>query len=299
MGASRGAKPLFDLIRERPPAPVTPRHDPAQAIVAEPKPAPRDEARARADRGVERFEAAASLSRAPAEGGAPPEVRIPLNALYLGAAGLIAAMILVWIGGVSWGRSSERTRLLPQIQATPPSVTDPLRTDANRGAGEASGLPALPKRDAASLKPPVEPRPAPAGEPRDAGTPGAILGATGELAMDPRQPGFNYLALATLPREEAFRAVRFLSENGMDAMAAPVDRGSATGNNPSRDPGSVRGVPYQVIVLRGFPGGDQFGQFASDRQRLEAEAARLGSVWQREHRGASNFSRPGWQKYQP
>jgi hypothetical protein len=116
---------------------------------------------------------------------------------------------------------------------------------------------------------------------------GTIISAVGMLATDPREAGLNYLALATLPRADAEAAIAFLAQNGLQVIGVPVDRARAATNNPG---------PARLYALPGLSR-DEFRGPA--KEAMERAVTRLGAVWQREHRGSSNFARPGWEKFQP
>ena len=106
---------------------------------------------------------------------------------------------------------------------------------------------------------------------------------------DPRQPGVNYLALATLPRNDARQAVAFLAEHGVEAIAVPVDPSSSGANNGGR---------YRVYSLLGIASKD-YSRKRAERERHEAEIRRLGRLWQDQYHGSSDFSRTQWEKYTP
>ena len=101
----------------------------------------------------------------------------------------------------------------------------------------------------------------------------------------------NYLKLAQMTRTEAERAVKFLSENGVEAFAVPVDRTGANTNNP--DPSKSA---YWLFAAKGITG-EEYSNRLTARTNIEAAVARLGLRWQKEYRGSSNFSKPGWEKF--
>lgn len=226
-------------------------------------------------------------------------VRVPLNALYFGAAAAIAFGVLILVFGVKWGRTQaeaefEKYKLAdggapkePLTQAPPlassdsaPPTSQPKAqpTKADTGASR-SGKP--PERPAAP------PAATPGGQPYS-GPP--IITAKGLLYGDPRQSGLNYLHLATLQRADAESAISFLSSNGQEAIGVPVDAGTGSANNPN---------PTGKYVLIALPGisGEQWSKKMTARSNLEGQTARLGQIWQRDHKGPSNFAKPEWRLF--
>lgn len=118
-----------------------------------------------------------------------------------------------------------------------------------------------------------------------------MITAKGGLAGDPRERGLNYCVLATLSGPDAKRAIDFLAENGVEAIGLPVDGRGRSGNNLDSP------LTYQVIALPGITR-EEYAQKRTARSNLEANVTRLGQIWQREHRGTSNFARFGWTKYE-
>jgi hypothetical protein len=115
-----------------------------------------------------------------------------------------------------------------------------------------------------------------------------VLTARG-LVADPRQKGLNYLRLADLPRADAEGAIAFLNANGLDVMGIPVD----TPRWASKNDGSVQW--YALYVNQGLTR-EQLG--LPGKTALESQVRKLGEIWQRQHRGSSNFAQPGWEKLQ-
>lgn len=129
-----------------------------------------------------------------------------------------------------------------------------------------------------------------AGQPPRTGAPATtagILAAEGTLYADPRQPGSNYLELATLTRDQAESAIQFLASRGVPAIGVPVDSGPGGANNPAR---------YRLVSMKlGIPG-EQFRDSAARRRAHEDEIRRLGVEWQTDG-GASNFAKPQWTRF--
>lgn len=123
-----------------------------------------------------------------------------------------------------------------------------------------------------------------------AGRAGGVLDGDGRGILDPRRAGVNYLELVSLPREKAIEAVRYLSENGEEAIAVPLDE---------LDPGRRRSNTsdaFRVIAIGLAVPGDQYSASADARRRFEQRLARLGKAWTAEG-GASDFSDPLWRRF--
>ena len=113
-------------------------------------------------------------------------------------------------------------------------------------------------------------------------------------ALDPltdsREDGSNYLhVVSRLSRDEAVQAATFLTENGVPAMAVNLDTASPQSNNRST---------WSVYSRLGIPGGE-FSGSSELRSQHKREVARLGTIWQRDHKGTSNFAenQTGWEKF--
>lgn len=218
-------------------------------------------------------------------------VRVPVNTLWFAAAGALTLLVLLFVGGYKLGmgaaeRQAERELSarfgdrpnLTEPREQPPTDPAPRTTPPNsRDAGPATPQPVAPTR--------------PESDPGDmaAGT-GAVMSSKGVTA-DPREHGKNYLALATLSRADAQGAIAFLAANGVEVIGVPVDRGTGRANNAGP------ALAYRLFAAAGITS-EQFRTKQTARTNLEAEVARLGEVWQKQHRGASNFAKTGWEKYQ-
>ena len=98
--------------------------------------------------------------------------------------------------------------------------------------------------------------------------------------------GLNYLVIALkLDKETGERAAAFLKENGVDAFLV------ASSGTSANNPGSY--------TLYGRPGitREELRSRAQVRTELEAKVARLGKVWQKDHKGKMDFSQTYWEKY--
>ena len=293
--AGRRTTPLFDLVPEKSGASAklaaaadaasnAARGKPVIRVELEPSPAVEAEAapQSRTPR------ASAEESRSPVgtmERTWAPDwlggslVRVPINAVSIGVAVGIILVLVAWIFGVATGQSRAE-RDLARFDRQTPNITDPLveGTDSGLNGGSANQPLDRPKTQVS----------------KNPGTSKAAVGQTltskGTLDGDPREAGLNYLALAVLSAEDAASAIEFLSQNGLEAFGVPVDSGASKANNP---------IPAGTYRLFAFPGvsSDEYKRRATKVTNLEAEAARLGSVWQKQHRGTSNFSRTQWEKY--
>lgn len=210
----------------------------------------------------------------------PGTLRVTNNAAYIAVAVTTLLLITAYIVGFKVGTAKEAARAEKDLAAAfgnRPSVIEP---PANQPQAQ-----------------PVKPTPDPGRQPQQpqGNQPGnAPLLATGPVLsrlgsiQDPRETGKNYLALVlSLPKSDCESAIRFLATKGTDAIAIPLDSGGNEANNP--DPA----VRYRLFVLPGFPAGE-LGSSAA--QALEANVARLGPEWVREHRGSSDFRMPQWTK---
>jgi hypothetical protein len=108
------------------------------------------------------------------------------------------------------------------------------------------------------------------------------------VVTDPREKGLNFLYLAVLTQSEAERAGKYLRENGVEAYAIPwVDPRASGANNA--DP------LYRLFVLPGVTGTELKQTKALN---LQAKVVQLGSTWQKENHGTSNFAKFSWEKFQ-
>ena len=183
---------------------------------------------------------------------------LPIKTWSIIGAVVFIVGIGVWTLAWSLGKRQGEKDLQPFVRRDPPAVVEPAVADRTVTA--------------------LQPRPA---QPLASGLPPAP-------GTDPRVSGLNYLYLATLPLEDARRAVNFLRENSVDAHFLLVDPGSGGANNPGP------GAKGRVFVLPGLAR-EELG--TSRKTNLETEVVRLGAIWQREHRGSSNFEKHGWEKF--
>lgn len=211
------------------------------------------------------------------DGPSPRAGRVSLS--YVGLYGIIAAGVLLavacWSIGyrVGFGRGEDAwaagggggERTYP---------VDPL--NAGGGDGGTVGVPEKPEERTG-------------GGARPAEAVGRVLTARGPVDRDPRQEGYNYLELATLNRAQVEDAVAFLAGEGVAAIGVlEVDSGGGGANNPVR---------YRLVSIEVAIPGEQFRVMRAQRLEHEGLIERLGRVWQKEHKGASDFSSPLWKRY--
>lgn len=266
---TRRTTPLFDLVSRggaaRPATPSTPRA--AKPIVrVELKP------------GAESYPEPAPLAQTIEASGV-----IPTNFWYLGGAVLLLVGILAWGGGVMLGRSQERAKVEKSLGAAfgeRPPVTEPNAPGNARPEVPTPQVQPQGNRPEGHVDRPQSPPAVPVST-------GPVLLSRG-MSADPRQKGLNYLNLASLPRTDAEGAIAFLSANGVEVAGVPVDPPPWAPKN--QGPAQW----YALYVTQGLTR-EQLG--LDVRANLEARVSQLGQVWQKQHRGSSNFSRPAWEKY--
>ncbi len=207
----------------------------------------------------------------------PSTMRISVNALSIGVALAIIVALAAWIIGVSTGQSRAEAEF-SRFERPTPAIADPLSQPSPTPSPASKVL-----RETAP-KAPTSKGAAPSSRNDDS------LTSKGVLAGDPREPGLNYLALATLSRADSAAAIAFLAGNGLESFAVPVDSAASKANNPhpERD--------YRLFAALGVSS-DEYKRRATKVTNLEADVARLGAAWQKQHRGPSNFSRTLWEKY--
>lgn len=241
----------------------------------------------------------------------PNTVRVPVNTIYLVTAIFILAVVIATVVGyriatrTSGNDFASRQGLVPPV-TEPDDLPGSLSQSPALGSGSGkvgTGGGSDASRGGANRTPQNQaPRQeSPKSQPKSAEVakdsvvlpppPNAVaLTSTGWLAADPREEGLNYLKLGEFNQAEAESAVRFLAANDLQTFAIRVDRGTGPGNNSG--PTEI----YRLYAARGVTS-DEYSKKMTARTNTESTVARLGQRWQKEERGSSNFSRPGWEKY--
>lgn len=213
---------------------------------------------------------------APAQG----RVNVSVAAIYGFIAAALALAVATWTIGYRLGYSAGEKSVW-QSQSNPIMLPPPgeLATPGADAAGSENPRPASNSRPDT-----IDPQP-----PRTtaSNTSVGILSPDGTLYTDPRIPGSNYLELATLTRDQAESAIRFLAARGVSAIGVPVESSAGSANNPTR---------YRLVSLKLSVPSDQFRESGARRRAHEEEIKRLGAEWQSEG-GASNFAKPQWTRF--
>jgi len=191
-------------------------------------------------------------------------VRIPVGYIAIGVAVVAIVVVGAYVAGYkkreALAEAERRAEAERQLEQTP----DPLVT-LSQQSGTAID-PVAPRSETRR----TEPAPARPSGPR--------LHVVDSRADDPRQPGLNYLVVATLPEDEARRAAEFLVSRGLEIALVSVNNRSAR---------------HEVVVLQGLTR-EQFRQ--AQGTRLEQLVGQLGREYRRDHRGIE-FYDVYWKKY--
>ncbi|MCA9304342.1 MAG: hypothetical protein KC996_09490 [Phycisphaerales bacterium] len=287
----RKSPPLFDLMREREraanaPDPITPtQRERPSASPSEPRVNPPAQTRPTAwdsSGGVSRAErsAAAMLDEAPQT---EKTLKLPMSMAYLIVALMLAGLVGAWVGGYKLGEKSGKAQMESLVKDEP--VVRPRDEERVQEPVIDRSMPTTPvlTTEDPILRDRIDPN-----------APGlAVMSASGFLADDPREEATNYLELATLPRDEASSAIKFMSEHGVPVIGIPrLDSRRSDANNPSR---------YTLYSLGVAAPGDQFRTMTRERDDHQRLIAKLGNQWQQEFRGGSDFavSKTQWVKYTP
>lgn len=291
MPIGRAHRPLFDLIGEEPAARAAKRASkPTVRVELQPR---RSE---QPDPGSLRTPTVAHSPRAEAEGVSSgrlaallgdASVRVPLNAIYFSIAGVIAILILTWVVAFKSGvRTADKQLPLFKTDNAAP-VTDPLN----------SATPRKIETDRTQSPSQSNEKPIAKAKPEEA----RILTAPGAPSGDPRIEGKNYYELGNVSKAEAEGAIAFFAKNGLEVFGFPMD--AAANKATARVDKSGRPVKnpdpsgeYRLIVSRGITA-EEYSKMMTARTNIEAKVASLGQIWQREHRGTTNFAKPQWTKY--
>ena len=272
--AANAPDPITPTQRERPSAsPSEPRVNPP----AQTRPTAWD-----SSGGVSRAErsAAAMLDEAPQT---EKTLKLPMSMAYLIVALMLAGLVGAWVGGYKLGEKSGKAQMESLVKDEP--VVRPRDEERVQEPVIDRSMPTTPvlTTEDPILRDRIDPN-----------APGlAVMSASGFLADDPREEATNYLELATLPRDEASSAIKFMSEHGVPVIGIPrLDSRRSDANNPSR---------YTLYSLGVAAPGDQFRTMTRERDDHQRLIAKLGNQWQQEFRGGSDFavSKTQWVKYTP
>ena len=196
----------------------------------------------------------------------------------------VALILSAWAVGYKVGEKAGASKIEDYVRDQP--VVSPISNQANTQIQEPNttndpGILAINQPDSSTQQPQNQiSNTAPVG----------IMSPTGFLTDDPREPGLNYLVLATLDTEQAADAIAFMYSHGVRVIGVPeVDSSGSSANNPSR---------YRLYSLGLAIPGNQWSAMSAQRLQHQQRVADLGSRWQREHRGGSDFSLTNWEKFE-
>ncbi|MEM0983087.1 MAG: hypothetical protein AAGI17_03950 [Planctomycetota bacterium] len=217
---------------------------------------------------------------------------MPKSTVYAAAAAFLAFGVGGYAIGYVVGESDTEQRyesegLIPQ---QPPTLRlpgdDPRQPETGNSGTQRTQTPT----EQPHLRQPGTPRQETTLLPSDPVSPATgrvYASSSGWSDADPRQPGTNYLALATLPRDQAVAAVGYLAAAGVDALAVRVDSGRAGGDNSARF--AVHSLGLAV------PSG-QFRTMGVARNEHVRRIREIGRLWAAEG-GQSSFDQPFWTRF--
>lgn len=312
----RSGPPLFDLMRERgegPRAPAagsesTPRPVPRPASKPTSAPSPSRPATPPVEDGdagpavptkQTAWDSSGGVSRAERSAAAMLDgevvddsgIRLSSPMFYTLIAVGFALILAAWTIGYQRGNAAGKKAIEPYVRDQPvvrPTETTASSPRVNRPGGGAD----QPNAMTTPTTTPTATSPAtsttiPTGTARGL----AVMSPSGFIDTDPREPGLNYLVLATLNTEQAADAISFLYLHSVPVIGVPVvDNRSSGANNPSR---------YRLYSLGVAIPGNQWSAMSVERSQHQKLIADLGARWQRERRGGSDFSQTNWEKYEP
>jgi hypothetical protein len=231
---------------------------------------------------------------------------LPANAVLFALALGLVALLGAFMWGVARGRAEAekkyaaftRSDALPihdPLVTTPPTTPEKSKPTGNAGvmepvpskANPAAGSPSPTPAQAAASKPANTPA-ATSGNPPDSRS---VLSLKGWLPADPREKGLNYMYLGIVGRSEAERAIKFLADARIEALALPWPlEGKRSGGN---NPGPAEAT-YRLVVRQGIAS-EAFNQKLTVRQNLENAMYRLGPIWKKDNRGTVDFAKFSWE----
>jgi hypothetical protein len=195
-------------------------------------------------------------------------VTLSMFAVWLAIGAAILVVAVLWALAFNSGyKRGEHDTIRDLGQGGGGAVTEPLHKDIPVNPTLVSPTPQTPPRQAAQVAPP-----GPATPPATGG--------------DPRVVGLNYLVIGyKVDKEFAERAGAFLAQNGVQTFA--VAKPGTSANNPGS---------YTLYALPGITR-DEYRAQAPAKTDLQERIARLGKIWQKDHKGQTDFSRTTWEKF--
>ena len=214
-------------------------------------------------------------------------VTIPMVWLYVSAGLLVGVLFIAWSVGFNRGQAAERAGWQRDFSSGVIGADPLIDPNAKSAPGPRGGDP----KGTSSAQPgPNTDRNQNLSSSLLGSGRAGILTSGGVLSADPRQPGRNYLKLATLGRADTERAIEYLAAGGVEAIGIPVVDPKAGGaNNPAR---------YEIFATVGITG-EEYANNRPVRSDLEAKISRLGERFKREAKGPTDFSKPLWMKHNP
>jgi len=291
---------LFDLMRERgenpdaprptPPQPARPATTPAQS---KPPVAPPSASESGPSVSTKQtaWDSSGGVSRAERSAAAMLDnevqdesgIRISSPMFYTL---IVIAFVLIlgaWTVGYQRGNAAGKKAIEPYVRDQP--VVRPVQTGSQGTAGD----PSLANPEQSNTAKPRTDSNTPPTSNSTLGDVG-VMSPSGFLANDPRQSQFNYLVLATLNTEQTADAIAFMYSNSVEVIGVPVvDSRSSSANNPSL---------YTLYSLGVAIPSNQWNAMSTQRTQHQSLIVNLGSRWQRERRGGSDFSQAFWEKYE-
>ncbi len=295
----RSGPPLFDLMRERGEDPSAPQSSPK--LTPKPTPAPSQPrpatSSATGDQGgpdvptkQTAWDSSGGVSRAERSAAAMLDdevvddsgIRLSSPMFYTLIAVGFALILAAWTIGYQRGNAAGKKAIEPYVRDQP--VVRPVETTVPTPAVNQPQVDTDQPNATTIIPPATTPKASTSSGP-------AVMSPSGFLDTDPREPGLNYLVLATLDTEQAADAISFLYLHSVPVIGVPVvDNRASSANNPSR---------YRLYSLGVAIPGNQWSAMSVERSEHQRLIANLGARWQRERRGGSDFSQTNWEKYNP
>lgn len=196
---------------------------------------------------------------------------------------MVALLLGTWFTAYKLGNKAGKDQMAAFVRSDAPKVIEP--------DGTANPAPVVPNPATST-----QPQPQPPNQPGMApvmtleqliavAKPGGAMTARGWLPSDPRESGKNYLELATLQRDDAAKAVIYLTSSGQDAFAVPLDQKANPANN--------RSLRFRLIAWPGLTADEYAGGRGDQASRIQNAVSRLGKQWG----GPSDFRMPQWVKF--